>query len=192
MQDYELKDEQKRAAEKRFGVGGLTVSPLKAFRPGTEQVRLAELLLVAMAIEAHVRPIVEAYESAILQKHQFRIARKWVEKGCNDVIILDRKRSYLLEDTDAEVFHSECFAARDAAKLTVERPDKDPLLEAQHRRIEAENALLESMATIPGLENFATGHWPLQLRQKAIDLTLKLLAPFVRSGEAIMQDLMPH
>ena len=157
----------------------------KNFEPTEAQIRCAEAVFKAMAHESLVRPIVEAYERAILEKHQFRIARRWVERGSADCIILDRKRSYLLEDRDAQVFHAECFKARDAAGLKVERPENCPLLEAEHKRIEAEHALLKAIATTPGLDNFGNGIWNPGLRAKAIDLSLKLLAPFVKTGAPV-------
>lgn len=157
------------------------------FKPTEDQIRLAEALMVAMAFEATIRPIVVAYETAILEKHRFPIARKWVEMGVTDRIILDRKDSYLLSEADAKVFHAECLTARDAAKLKVENPEYCPLLVAEHLRLDAERALLKAMAATPGLEAFGKGFMTLEQRARALDLIFKLVAPFCAKQPELMQ-----
>jgi len=159
---------------------------MKTFTPTPEQIRLAEAVFTAMAYESLVRPIVEAYETAILAKHQFKVSRIWVEKGVRDRVILNRKDSFLLSFEDTQVFRAECFAARDAANLKVDHPEHCPLLVAENLRIQAENALLSALATSPGLESFANANWTMELRAKAIDITLRLLAPFVGNAKQIL------
>ena len=160
---------------------------MKTFTPSPEQIRLAEAVFTATALEQTIRPIVVAYETAILAKHQFKIDRLWVEKGAADKVILDRKDSFLLSKEDAQVYFAECHAARDAANLKVKHPENCPLLEAEHLRMDAENALLKAMSSQPGLESFAKGYLTLEVRNKAIDLTLRLLAPFCGNAETILQ-----
>ena len=159
---------------------------LKQFKPTEAQIRAAENTLVAMTHEQTVRPVVERYETEILARHQFPIAAKWVEKGIGHSIILDRKQAFLLSEEHASIFYKECEEARIASKLTVMAEGNCPLCEAEHVRIQAENALLESMATIPGMEVFAKRVLTLEMRARAIDLILGLLAPFVANGADIL------
>ena len=159
---------------------------MKSFTPTKDQISAAEAVFTAMAHESMIRPIVEDYELAILEKHQFKIDRKWVEKGINDQLILKRKDVFLLSEADAQVFYAECHAARDAANLKVEDPEHCPLLVAEHLRIRAENALLEAISTIPGLETFGSGVMSMDIRKKAIDLSLGLLSPFCGSADEIL------
>lgn len=163
---------------------------MKRFTPTKDQVRLAEAVLTAMAHESLIRPIVTEYETAILNKHQFKIAREWVEQGEPDRVILDRKHSFLLSEEDAKVYYAECFAARDAANLKVDRPENCPLLVAEDVRGQAENALLKAIAAIPGLELLGSGGMTLDERTKAIQLTLQLLAPFVADAEEILRRIL--
>lgn len=156
------------------------------FQPTEDQIRLAEAVLTAMAHEDLIRPIVENYEHEILKKHQFRIDRKWVEHGCEDKIILDRKDVFALSSEDAKVYFAECFAARDASKLKVDNPEFCPLCVAESLRIQAEAALLKSMAATPGLEALATGSLYGDKRKMAIDLTLRMLAPFCGEADEIL------
>lgn len=163
---------------------------MKKFTPTPTQVRLAEALMASMAYEGTIRPIVEGYEQAILGKHQFRISRHWVDLGCEDEIILDRNKSYLLSEDDSRTYHAECFAARDAAGLKVDDPEFCPLLVAENLRITAENALLNAMGETPGLESLATGFMTTDLRNRAIDITLKLLAPSCGTSDDILKRIM--
>ena len=57
-------------------------------------------MFLAMAFEATIRPIVDGYHRRILADMQPRIARKWVEMGEKDEVILDPKHDYLMNDTD--------------------------------------------------------------------------------------------
>lgn len=157
------------------------------FTPTEEQVRLAEAVFVAMAYESEIRPIVESYEQAILEKHRFIPDPSWLEYGLKNEPILDRKRTHLLSDQDSRTFFSECHKARDAAELKVDDPENCPLLVAENLRRDAEHALLKSISSIPGLESLGTSVLTLDHRRRAIDLCLKLLAPFCASGEQILE-----
>lgn len=163
------------------------MNKVEQFKPTEEQIRLAEAVFTSIVYEQTVRPVVEAYESAILAKHQFRIAPEWIDKGVPDHVILDRKETFLLSTENAKVYYSECFSARDAANLKVSDPEFCPLCVAESLRIEAEGALLKAMATTPGLQALGADFMPLDLRKKAIDLTLGLLAPFCGSAESILR-----
>ncbi len=162
------------------------MQPLKKFKPTEEQIRAAENVLVAMAHEQTIRPIVEQYEQEILAKHQFPMASEWVEKGIGPRVILDRKMAYLLSEADSAIYHRECNEARVAAKLTVTREGNCPLCEAEYVRIQAENALIQAMSTLPGLDGLSKGVMTLELRARAIDLMLKLMAPFVDRAATIL------
>lgn len=160
------------------------------FVPNANMIRAAENLVLAMAHEDVVRPIVVAYETEILTRHQFRIARKFVEQGCADVVILDRKRSYMLEESDFAIYLKQCFEARDAAGLKVRASDNCPLLEAEHTRIQAENLLLEAMAELSNLAAIGKPWLTLEARKRAVDLTLNMLAPFCADADGIIKRLL--
>lgn len=160
----------------------------KKFTPTTALIRAAETLMLAMAHEGLVRPIVEAYEAEILQKHQWHIAPKWVAMGLEDRVVLSRKHACLLSEEDAKVFYQECFKARDAARLRVSKPENDPLCEAENLRVQAEAVFIQALSTLPGLSIFASKTHTLSLdtRKLVIDIGLKLLAPFVGNSEQIL------
>lgn len=159
---------------------------MTTFLPTSDQIRAAETLFAAMAQEAVVREIVEPYETAILAKHQFPIAKRWIERGLPDKIILNRKDVFLLEDKDRKTFFDETFISRDAAGLKVTHPENDPLLEIQNLRLQAEDAFLASMAENPLLNNLKIASLSLSNREKIIQLSLSLLARFCGSGPEIL------
>ena len=160
---------------------------MKHFSPSAAQIRLAEAVLVAKAHEDLIRPVVEAYETEILAKHQFCIDPQWIDLGeCEDQVILDRKKTFLLSDKDAKVFFQASHAARDAAGLKVDDPEFCPLLVAENVRREAEKALLKAMSAIEGLETLGKGFMTTEQRSKAVEITLRLLAPFCGSADRIL------
>lgn len=168
----------------------ITTAMSGKFVPNANMIRAAENLVLAMAQEDLVRPIVVAYETEILARHQFRIARKYVDQGCADTVILDRKRTYMLEEADFAIYLKQCFEARDAAKLKVSAPDNCPLLESGTTRMQAENLLLEAMAELPNLEAIGGAWLTLEARKRAIELTLNMMAPFCADADVIIKRLM--
>ncbi|MDP1968029.1 MAG: hypothetical protein Q8K31_02425 [Burkholderiaceae bacterium] len=160
------------------------------FHPSDELIRAAETLFMAMALESTVRPVVEQYSRAILAKHQFQIDAQWREHGMEGAV-LDPKRSYLLSNEDADTYHRECRAARDAARLKVSRPDNCPLLEAESDLLQAQNAFITQLSALPGLELFGkTEMLSLAQRAKVVDLGLRLVAPFVSNADTLLKRVM--
>lgn len=157
------------------------------FRPPTDLIRAAENLMVAIADERMIRPVVEAYEHAILAKHQFPPAEEYLD-AVEEPVILDRKNAWLLSDEDFKVYNAECFVARDAAGLKVTKPENCPLLEAEHMRINAENELIKQLGQIQGLETFRENNCVLTLDQRAavIAIGLKLAMPFIDNGQGVL------
>lgn len=158
-----------------------------------KMIEAAERVLVAQAFEKHVRPVVTAYESEILQRLQLRSDPRFKIHGINRVI-LDRKETFLLGDADRELFLQETFKARDAAKLVVSNPANCPLSEAEMLRLGAEKEFLQSLADHPKFASLAkaaeSGTLTVDERNKVIDLTLRLLSPYVRNAKDLLKDLI--
>lgn len=162
---------------------------LADFVPTYEQVSAAERLLVAQAHLDTVEPIVDAYEREILERYQWHIAPKFLEKGCEDKVILDPSHSYLLSESDAALFFAECEAAAAKSGLRVKTAGNCPMLEAKDTVRRAENVLLDEMSTIPGLEALHSDrYFPRDLRAKTLELHLELLAPYLRDAQTIMNE----
>ena len=166
----------------------MTHNATLGFQPSAALIAAAEAVLVSMAMEQGVAPAVEAYEAEILARHQFPPDPKWRDMVKHDVI-LNRKIVYLLAEADREVFYAECRAARDAAGFKTAHPDGCPLLEAHGLRIDAETAFIRRLGELPGMEILAerADAMSLDMRKKAVDLGLRMLAPFVGSAEDILK-----
>ena len=95
-----------------------------------------------------------------------------------DRVIADPEHTYLLNDTDFNIYLTEVKEARNKAGLKVENDDFCPLLVAERQEIEAARVMLKTMIPITKIDPdsiWKTEHW-----HKLIDLTLRLLAPYVK------------
>ncbi len=156
---------------------------MRKFNPTQEMIDSAKSVFMAMALVDTIKPVVKGYEEEILNRHQYHIGKEWIDKGMRDEIIINPDQTYLLEDPDFQVYLKEAFEARDKAGLKVDNPEFCPLLVAEHLLVDAEHLLIESMKPITQLE---TGRVYGDNRKKLIDLSLKLLAPFVGNARGIL------
>lgn len=155
-----------------------------------EMITAAEDLLVAIALEQTIQPVVEQYEEEILQRLQLRTAERYKAFGI-DHVVLKRNELFLLSEKDIEQFIAESRKAREAAKLPVEYPENCPLAVATHVRSEAETTLLAMVAKHPLLSGLAdTSSLSLGDRAKAVSLTLDYMSRFIRSPEEILGRVM--
>lgn len=155
----------------------------------SKMIAAAQALLIAMATEQAFRPVVEKYRSEILQRHQFRPSAEYADLHAGDEVILNPNLVYLLTEEDRRTYFAECLAARRAAGHELDHPDKCPLSVAESARLLAETALLDAMAEHPRLREFGElSTASLALRNQAVDLTLRLLAPYVGTGDSILRE----
>ncbi|CAN7646992.1 hypothetical protein LJR129_005033 [Acidovorax sp. LjRoot129] len=153
-------------------------------------VDAAEELFVAMALEETIRPVVVAYEQEILDRLQLRTDPRYAVHGI-DRVVLDRRQTYLLSAEDQATFLNETYLACQKAKLRVAAPENCPLLEAEFVRMKKENAFLEALAEHPDLGLFKDyRELSLEERSRAIELSLRLLAPFVSAVPDILDGVI--
>lgn len=151
-----------------------------AFKPSTDMIHAAESVFMCMAIVETIKPVVTGYQRAILKKHQFPIAKKWEERARPVEVILDPDHAYLLEDFDFQTYLEECRVEQAKAKLYTEQPEFCPLLVAEHMLTKAQWTFADAMEPITGIKTgVITGR--LDEYRKYIDLSLRLLAPFVKN-----------
>lgn len=164
---------------------------LSAFKPDANQIRAARNLFAAMAHAELVVPIVEAYQREILARHQWKPDARWAAIGTGlNQPLLDPKHSYLMNDTDSEVYFAECRKAQAAAKLITETPDYCPKLVAESIVLRCEMALVAAMEPVTKVG------WDLvarDLKSKTayIGLTLALLSKFVGTASEILGEIVP-
>lgn len=157
------------------------------FKPTPEMIRMAEYLFMAITIENAVRDRVHAYETAILAAREYRVSdelRAIMVSSGHQVPdrITEPQRAAWMGEADREDYLSRCRDAADAAGMTPTPPYDCPLIEAEATRVLAEEHLLECMQSLaPGIAG-AVG----QLRKKAVDTSLSLLAPYARDARGII------
>ena len=157
-----------------------------------EMISLAETVMQAMALEGTVREVVQSYQCAILQAHRWPPSAEFANYPSIPKVILEPKHTYLLDQEHATEYSAQCDSARKAAGLGVIKEGNCPLLEAESMRFRAENALLAEVSKLPGLGRIdASRHvMSLEQRKQALDLTLRLTAPFVRDAREQIERIM--
>lgn len=144
-----------------------------------EQLRAGDILLVCMAREQLVEEIVLAYQKRILAENQWRIDALWVANGVQDEVILEPERTFLMAQADATIYYERCEQARKEARLSVANEGNCPLLEAQNLTREAKRLLTRVMDGIGGLRLGELWCLPPDRFDRAIDLMLRLLNPYL-------------
>ena len=145
--------------------------------PTPDMIAAAKTVFMAKAWVDTIRPVVEGYKKVILAKHGWHIDEKWIDKGMTDKVILDPEHAYELSDQDFAIYLKEVKEARIQSGLKVDNEDFCPLLVAERLEMEAIRSLLTTMISITKIDpdDVYGEHW-----NKLTDLTLRLLAPYVK------------
>lgn len=153
---------------------------MKQFIPTPSMVSAAETLFKAMALVETIRSIVLQYQTDILIKGQWHVRPRFAAR-LGDEVIVDPRRSYLMSDEDFAEYDAQCKLARDNAKLHVDNDEQCPLLVAENMVRLAEEALVLAMYEHTKLTKDQLLCLGLEKYKQYIDLTLRLLAPFVKN-----------
>lgn len=150
------------------------------FNPSPAQINAAEVVFLAMAHLALVKPIVEAYQRVILARHQWPVAplMRSLDRLSAPEVVLDPKHSYLLSAAHSGIYFRECRKAREAAGLTVEDVDHCPALVAEEDLRKAKRALVDSLAPITGIGAKEIIEKNFSKYEDFVELSLKLMSPF--------------
>lgn len=151
------------------------------FTPTPDMIAAARAVFMAQAWLETVKPVVRSYQVRILQILQAPLDAHWLESGMEPRIILDPKDTYLMPDAAFKVYQEESNKARLEAGLEVSDPEFCPLLVAEDQLSKAQAVLVEAMEPITHLSHSQIFQSPnaLENYDKLVNLTLRLLAPFV-------------
>jgi len=157
---------------------------MKNFKPTTDMIESAKTLLMAMAYVETIAPTVKAYRKKCLDE----------VKGINRYdgsIVTDIELDYQLTDEDFQRYLTLTKKERDLAGFKVEDDDFCPLLVAEDMVRQAQSALCQSMALTTGITKDQIFNAPKAMEnyKKYIDLTLRLLIPFVGTTEQIIAEV---
>jgi len=162
------------------------------FKPTAAMIEAAENLFVALAFEQTVRPIVEGYQRKILAERTWRCAPEYLERATRmasdepvESHVTDIKLTWTMEKADFAIYLGRCNEERSAAGLIVETEAHCPLLVAEDTTRKAKYALCEAMTSVTNMNADAAVALKPADYNKMIDLSLRLLAPFVQNPLAL-------
>jgi hypothetical protein len=151
-------------------------------------IQAAENLFAAMAFEQTVRPIVEDYQRKILAERIWRCAPEYLERAkrraCDEPVVshvTDIKLAWTMLKADFALYIERCNEERIAAGLAVETEAHCPLLVAEDATRKAKYALCDAMACVTKIPADAAVTLKQADYNRMVDLSLRLLAPFVKN-----------
>ena len=147
--------------------------------PSDDLLLAVEAVILAQANLAYIAPRVDSYQRAILNSHQFHIAKEWVDKSTPDQIILDPGKSYLLDNRDFSQYLSECREARDKSGMSVEKDSQCPKLMAEEQVRLMKRCLINALEPITGVTfgHVVSMRGGLAELEQYANLAIKLIAP---------------
>ena len=157
------------------------------FKPTPEMIAAAENVFLAMAIEGTTRPIVEGYRKKVIAE------RVWLSDPATSSDpgvperVTDPRYAWIMAPDDFAAYCKRCNEERIAAKLSAETDDHCPLRVAENMTRLAKTTLLDTMAGITNISGAAAAGMKTADYDKLVDLTLRLLAPFVKNVLATPQ-----
>jgi hypothetical protein len=145
-----------------------------------DMIKAAKMVFECMAIAETIRPIVEGYQKEILAYEKYPYSDKAAARREKDACdwIDNPDHTYLMSDNDFAHYMKRTREEQDKAGLKTESPEHCPLLVADHNVVLAKNVLIDAMAELTGINLDSLGS--MVHYNKYIELTLKLLAPFVK------------
>ena len=152
------------------------------FKPTKAHIAAAETVFLAKAHLALIQPVVTNYQREILVRNQWKAAPQFRDNSVPEVIT-DPALAYLLPDDIFPIYDAQCKAARVAAGLYVENPDHCPMLVAEGHVREAERALVDEIGPVVGITADQLIRSSMVNYKKFVDLSLRMLAPLVNSGD---------
>jgi len=140
------------------------------FTPTTQQIAAATNVFMSMAWLETIKPVVLAYRRLAL-----------TELGYGHI---DPERiAFDLPEELLPAYFSRCKELRKKSGLAVKKEENCPLCEADWRLTKAHWALFDAMEPATGVSRDQVLCAGLDKYEKYIDLSLRLLAPFVDTAE---------
>lgn len=146
-----------------------------------EMKQAAKTVFMAMAFTQTIRPIVEEYQKRIIQEIKPIVADEFKQIGFTT--ITESKDSYLMNETDFKTYLTRCNEERIKAKLHVDNVEFCPLLVAEDLQRQADRTFIDVMEPITHLttDKVLCSNNGLANYKKLIDLSLRLVAPYVQN-----------
>lgn len=161
---------------------------MKTFTPTEAMINAAKAVFVSMATIETVKPIVTDIQKKLLEEGKYKYDSKWSERARGDGdYIIDPRQSYLMSDEDARCYFDLLNKEIKNLGFDVE-DDYCPLLMAESTLVDAKRNLVVSMESLitplTGLtyEKISGSKNCTKNINDFVDLTLKMLVPYVKGG----------
>lgn len=155
------------------------------FKPTPAMITAAEALFIALAYEQHIRPIVEGYQRKVLAERRWEVDPAMQMTDGVVEYVTDIKSAWLMSNSDHALYHQRCNEERIAAQISSaiddnrSQDDCCPLLVAEEAVRQARFCLCDAMAGITKIDGARAVTLASAHQDKLVDLSLRLLAPFV-------------
>lgn len=151
------------------------------FAPTPEMIAAAESVFLAMTIESATRPVVLSYQKRILAEREWHSDPAMSNAPGIPERITDPRYAWVMASDDFRLYRKRCNEERIAANLPAETDDHCPLLVAENTTRIAKKVLLDAMACITKIDGATAASMNAADYDHFVDLTLRLLAPFVKN-----------
>lgn len=155
------------------------------FTPTPEMISAAECLLLAIAYERTIRPIVEGYEQKILAERKWEVKSEMQKEPGVMEYITGSNLTWLMSGEDFESFRKRCNEERVAANLvsavddSLPQDDYCPLLVAVDITRKMKIALCEVMASVAKISSDDMMMLSTEETEKLVEMSLNFLVGFV-------------
>lgn len=137
----------------------------------------ASNVFMAKAHLSLIKPIVEGYMQKILDQQEWHVAEKYRDKF--PLRITNHRSDFMMSEADFARYYQLCDEERQKAGLAILKEGHCPLSDARQTLFLAETALIDVMAPTTEITSQQLNQANIEHRQEYIELTLRLLAPFV-------------
>lgn len=151
--------------------------------PSADMIRVGETLFLAKAWLDLVGGVVDQCKAEVLAQHAFYVCEYFQDKlhpgNPGPVRITEPKHDWVMPESQFGYYVKMVEAAVAAHGYHPKKPGNCPKLEAESLVRDAERVMLEQLGkeVNPVLARLVEG--PMELRDKALDLTMSMVAPFI-------------
>lgn len=161
------------------------------FQPSTEMLEAAQGVFQAIAHLQVVEPIVLGYQRLILKEAGWKARPDFASRGFSpNEVVKDPERAWLLNEANLTQYDQLCQRAQLMSGLAVTKPGNCPLSEAKSALVEAKMRVAQVMAPLTGIPAEKVCLLEREKFETYIDLSLRLLAPYLPGGERAGEDAL--
>lgn len=149
------------------------------FEPSESMKAAGLAVFKAMAYKEAIKPIVIEYKTKVLAERKWMVEPRFRVFLGQDIVD-NPKFDYLMSPVDFAKYYECCERERKAAGLLLAKEGGCPLSDAETALFEAKSLLIAVMQEVTTITLPKALEMPITFKDQLIELTLRLLAPFVK------------